>query len=110
MKEPLLFTPGPLTTSIQTKKSMLVDYGSWDNEFNSITAKIRRKVVKIVKGNKNYTCVPLQGSGSFGVEAMIINFVRRNEPLLILINGAYGESMKKIAGTYKIHYKKDNKH
>ena len=48
MKEPLLFTPGPLTTSIKTKKSMLVDYGSWDDEFNSITAKIRGKVVKIV--------------------------------------------------------------
>ena len=63
---------------------------------NSITAKIRKKVIKIVKGNKDYTCVPLQGSGSFGVEAMIINFVRRNEPLLILINGAYGERIEQI--------------
>jgi len=104
MKEPLLFTPGPLTTSMKTKKSMLVDYGSWDDEFNAITAKIRKKVIKIVKGNKDYTCVPLQGSGSFGVEAMIINFVRRNEPLLILINGAYGERIEQICKHHKIKY------
>ena len=59
MKEPLLFTPGPLTTSMKTKKSMLVDYGSWDDEFNSITAKIRKKVIKIVQLAKIEACAVL---------------------------------------------------
>ena len=104
MKEPLLFTPGPLTTSMKTKKSMLVDYGSWDDEFINITSKIRKKVIKIIKGSKDYTCVPLQGSGSFGVEAMIINFVRKNEPIIILINGAYGERIQQICQHHKIKY------
>ena len=104
MKEPLLFTPGPLTTSMKTKKSMLIDYGSWDDEFNTITAKIRKKVIKIVKGNKSYSCVPLQGSGSFGVEAMIINFVKKTEPILILINGAYGERIQQICEHHKIKH------
>ena len=40
-KEPYLFTPGPLTTSTETKKSMMVDYGSWDDDFNEVTNKIR---------------------------------------------------------------------
>ncbi len=76
-KKTLLFTPGPLTTSTKTKKSMLNDWGSWDDDFNDITKDIRNRLVKIIKGNKNYTCIPLQGSGSFGIEAMIINFVKK---------------------------------
>ena len=102
MKQPLLFTPGPINTSMKTKKSMLVDYGSWDDEFIGITKKIRNKVIKIIKGDKSYTCVPLQGSGSFGVEAMIIGFIRKNEHILILVNGAYGERIQKICNYHKI--------
>ena len=101
-KKTLLFTPGPLTTSTKTKKSMLYDWGSWDDDFNNITKDIRNRLVKIIKGNKNYTCIPLQGSGSFGVEAMIINFVKKNEKILILINGAYGDRIKKICDYHNI--------
>ena len=101
-KLPLLFTPGPLTTSLDTKKSMLVDMGSWDDDFNKVTSIIRSKVIKVVNGNKSYTCVPLQGSGSFGIEAMIINFISKKDKILILINGSYGERIKKICDYHKI--------
>lgn len=101
-KSPLLFTPGPLTTSLDTKKSMLVDMGSWDDDFNKVTSIIRSKVIKVVNGNKSYTCVPLQGSGSFGIEAMIINFISKKDKILILINGSYGERIKKICDYHKI--------
>tara|TARA_B100002019_G_C21260201_1_gene596259 strand:- start:714 stop:1820 length:1107 start_codon:yes stop_codon:yes gene_type:complete len=101
-KEPYLFTPGPLTTSTETKKSMMVDYGSWDDDFNKVTNKIRIKLVKIINGNNSYTCTPLQGSGSFGVEAMMINFIKKTEKVLILINGAYGERIQKICNYHKI--------
>ncbi|NCV57936.1 MAG: 2-aminoethylphosphonate--pyruvate transaminase, partial [Betaproteobacteria bacterium] len=36
-REPILLTPGPLSTSLQTKLAMLRDWGSWDSEFNAIT-------------------------------------------------------------------------
>jgi len=101
-KSPLLFTPGPLTTSLDTKKSMLVDMGSWDDDFNKVTSVIRSKVLKVVNGNKSYTCVPLQGSGSFGIEAMIINFISKKDKILILINGSYGERIRKICDYHKI--------
>ncbi len=35
--------------------------------------------------------MPLQGSGTFAVEAMLGTFVPRAGKLLILINGAYGQ-------------------
>ena len=37
MSEPILLTPGPLTTTAQTKAVMLKDWGSWDVAFNNLT-------------------------------------------------------------------------
>lgn len=87
--DPILLTPGPLTTSLRTKQAMLRDWGSWDAAFNSITASIRRDVVDIVNGGDDYTCVPLQGSGTFSVEAAIGTLVPRDAKVLVPNNGAY---------------------
>jgi 2-aminoethylphosphonate-pyruvate transaminase len=48
--DPILLTPGPLTTSLETKQAMLRDWGSWDVTFNRITASICEDVVDIVHG------------------------------------------------------------
>ena len=87
--DPILLTPGPLTTSIRTKQAMLNDWGSWDAAFNAITASLRRDLVDIVGGGAEYTCVPLQGSGTFSVEAAIGTVVPRAGRVLVPNNGAY---------------------
>jgi len=35
MTDPILLTPGPLTTSEATKAAMMYDWGSWDGAFNA---------------------------------------------------------------------------
>ncbi len=87
--DPILLTPGPLTTSLETKQAMLRDWGSWDAAFNQITANICRDLVDIVHGGDAYVCVPLQGSGTFAVEAAIGNLVPRQGKVLVPNNGAY---------------------
>jgi 2-aminoethylphosphonate-pyruvate transaminase len=87
--DPILLTPGPLTTSLRTKQAMLSDWGSWDSAFNAITASLRRDLVDIVEGGADYTCVPLQGSGTFSVEAAIGTVVPRAGKVLVPNNGAY---------------------
>ncbi|MGE5160354.1 MAG: 2-aminoethylphosphonate--pyruvate transaminase [Betaproteobacteria bacterium] len=87
--DPILLTPGPLTTSLRTKQAMLNDWGSWDSAFNAITASLRRDLVEIVGGGAEYTCVPLQGSGTFSVEAAIGTVVPRAGRVLVPNNGAY---------------------
>jgi 2-aminoethylphosphonate-pyruvate transaminase len=87
--DPVLLTPGPLTTSLETKQAMLRDWGSWDAEFNAITASICRDLVQIAHGGEDYACVPLQGSGTFAVEAAIGNLVPREGRVLVPNNGAY---------------------
>lgn len=90
--EPYLLTPGPLTTSYAVKAAMLRDWGSWDSDFRAMTAALRRGLLDLLgPGGAGYDCVPLQGSGSYVVEAMLASFVPRDGKLLILSNGAYGK-------------------
>ena len=88
--DPYLLTPGPLTTSLTVKQAMLHDYGSRDATFIELNARILERLVEIVNGVGSYVTVPLQGSGTFVVEAMVGNFVPKEGKLLICINGAYG--------------------
>jgi len=97
--DPWLLTPGPLTTSPTVKEAMLHDYGSRDLGFIEINRRVRERLLGIVGGRDGYVCVPLQGSGTFVVEAMLGCFVPRDGKLLILVNGAYGHRMVRICRT-----------
>ena len=94
--DPILLTPGPLTTSLETKQAMLRDWGSWDAAFNAITTSICRDVVDVVNGKGSHVCVPLQGSGTFAVEAALANLVPREGKVLVPNNGAYCARIVKI--------------
>jgi len=96
MRDPILLTPGPLTTSLATKAAMLNDWGSWDATFNALTAEVCRRLVAIIAGGDAFVCVPLQGSGTFAVEAAVGTLVPRDGKLLVLVNGAYGERMARL--------------
>ncbi len=91
MGEPFLLTPGPLTTSFAVKQAMLRDWGSWDGDFRAMTAELRRRLLDLLGAEKDaFECVPMQGSGSYVVEAMLGTFVPKDGKLLVLANGAYG--------------------
>jgi len=94
--QPWLLTPGPLTTSMPVKYAMLRDLGSRDSEFIAISQGIRTTLLGLVDGHGSHECVPVQGSGTFAVEAMLGTFVPKDGKLLILVNGAYGKRMANI--------------
>ena len=96
MGEPWLLTPGPLSTSYAVKAAMLTDWGSWDADFRAMTADVRARLVALLgQGGEDYTCVPMQGSGSYCVEAMLGTFVPKDGKALVLANGAYGQRAAK---------------
>ena len=95
-RDPILLTPGPLTTSLATKAAMLRDWGSWDAGFNAVTARVRTRLTAIVNGEGTHVCVPMQGSGTFSVEAAVNTMVPRDGHLLVLINGAYGRRLARL--------------
>jgi 2-aminoethylphosphonate-pyruvate transaminase len=93
---PFLLTPGPLTTSDETKRAMLRDWGSRDTDFIALNRHVREELVALAGGVGTHVAVPLQGSGTFAVEAMLGTFVPRGGKLLILVNGAYGRRMAQM--------------
>ena len=98
-QDPLLLTPGPLTTSPTVKQAMLRDWGSRDAEFIEMTARVCREIENIAgvdAAQPSHVCVPIQGSGTFAVEAAITSLVPRDGKVLVLVNGAYGERIVKI--------------
>ena len=100
-REPFLLTPGPLTTTRATKEAMLRDWGSRDVEFIAMNARVRARLLELVHGEGSHVCVPLQGSGTFIVAAMIGTLVPPAGKLLVLVNGAYGRRMVRICEYYR---------
>jgi 2-aminoethylphosphonate-pyruvate transaminase len=96
MKEPVLLTPGPLTTSTATKLAMVRDWGSRDTDFIEINRRVRDMLLQVVHLKESHVCVPLQGSGTFAVEAMLGTLVPRDGHVLVPQNGAYCKRIARI--------------
>lgn len=103
-RDPWLLTPGPLTTSRSVKEAMLHDWGSRDKNFIAINRRVRERLVELAGGEGSHVCVPLQGSGTFVVEATVGTLVPRDAKALILVNGAYGKRIAKICDYYQRRY------
>jgi 2-aminoethylphosphonate-pyruvate transaminase len=93
----ILLTPGPLSTTLTVKQAMLRDWCTWDEDYKQIIQEMRRKLVKLATPKDGYTCVLMQGSGTFCVESVITTAVPADGKLLVLANGAYGRRIAQIA-------------
>jgi 2-aminoethylphosphonate-pyruvate transaminase len=103
MKDKLLFTPGPLTTSATVKHAMLRDLGSRDFDFMGIVRDIRRRLVELGGGaDRGYEAILMQGSGTFGIESVIGSVIPPGGRLLVGVNGAYSKRICQIADVLKI--------
>ena len=97
MNQYKLLTPGPLTTTDTVKEEMLVDRCTWDDDYKAVTQKIRRQLLQLGHVSEDdYTAVLMQGSGTFGVEAVLTTVVGPKDKVLIAANGAYGLRMTDI--------------
>ena len=75
---------------------MLRDWGSRDSDFIALNARVRARIVDIAGGGGSHVCVPIQGSGTFAVEAAVGTFVPRDGKLLVLVNGTYGRRIERM--------------
>jgi 2-aminoethylphosphonate-pyruvate transaminase len=75
---------------------MMCDYGSRDRAFIELTARVRRRLVGLAHGDDTHVSIPLQGSGTYAIEAALGTFLSRTRPALVLINGAYGRRIVRL--------------
>lgn len=92
----ILLTPGPLTTAASTRASMLRDWGSRSLEFAQVTQQICKGLERLAGAGEAHVCVPLQGSGTFAIEATLRTLLGPEHCLLVLANGVYGRRMAEI--------------
>ncbi len=78
---------------------MLRDLGSRDTEFIDAVKFVRSKLLSLASVNaKEFSAIPVQGSGTYSIEAVLSTAVpRENEKVFIIVNGAYGRRMIQIA-------------
>lgn len=104
-KDKKLFTPGPLLCSSTIKKAMQRDLGSRDVDFIQTVKDVRSELLKVAGVDENtWTTAPMQGSGTFSVEAVFQTAIPKGGKALILANGAYGKRMMKICDFVGIEY------
>ena len=105
-RDKLLFTPGPLTTSLAVKQAMLHDAGSWHFEFNTMVAGLRERLLGLagVSRETGWEVVLLQGSGTFGVEAVFQSCIPPQGKVAVLTNGAYGDRIVQMLKHARIEH------
>lgn len=102
-KDKTLFTPGPLTTSHTVKQAMLRDLGSRDFAFIRLVQDVRRQLLELGQvAGQGYEAVIMQGSGTFGIEAVLASVTPPGGRWLVIVNGAYGKRIDDIANVLGI--------
>jgi 2-aminoethylphosphonate-pyruvate transaminase len=95
--EPLLLTPGPVSTTRSVKSAMMRDRASGGDEFHADLASARAYMVGLVHGDAAYAAIPIPGSATYANEGVIAQLVPPGGKLLIHTNGVYGDRLIEIA-------------
>jgi 2-aminoethylphosphonate-pyruvate transaminase len=85
---------------------MLHDAGSWHFEFNAVVRQVREQLLAVagLPRESGHEVILLQGSGTFGVEAVFATCVPTQGKVAVLANGAYGERMLQILRLARIDH------
>jgi 2-aminoethylphosphonate aminotransferase len=99
----ILLNPGPATTTDTVKRALVVpDVCPREKAFSGVMAEVRRDLVRVVRGGREYACVLFAGSGTCAVEACVSSVVPPGRAIAVVNNGAYGERMLQMAAAHGI--------
>jgi alanine-glyoxylate transaminase/serine-glyoxylate transaminase/serine-pyruvate transaminase len=93
----LLMGPGPSNPYPEVTEALVGPVlGHLDPEFLAILDATNEQL-RAVFGTTNPLTLPVSGTGSAGMEASFVNFVRPGDPVVIGVNGVFGERMCEVA-------------
>lgn len=99
MEQKLLLTPGPTPIPPQVSNRMSEGMiGHRSSDFNQLMENIQPKLQKIL-GSNNPVAI-LSSSGTSALETAMVNLVKPDESIVIIVSGAFGDRFRNIAGTY----------
>ncbi|WP_019854809.1 pyridoxal-phosphate-dependent aminotransferase family protein [Actinopolyspora mortivallis] len=95
-----LLGPGPSNTYPEATAGLAAPLlGHLDPEFLALLDETGSRL-RTVWGTQNLRTLPLSGTGSIGMEAAFVNFVRPGDVVVVAVNGLFGERMCDVASRY----------
>src|SRR4029434_1268245 len=102
MRQYILLNPGPVNVSPRVQQALLRgDLCHREEEFSDLLVALRSKLLRAF-APQCYTAVPLSGSGTLAVEAMVSSALPEGRKLLVINNGVYGERILRMAEAHRI--------
>jgi 2-aminoethylphosphonate-pyruvate transaminase len=101
----VLLNPGPATTSEAVKAALVIpDICPREVEFCAQLADVRRRLAELAGDPAHIAAIPIVGSGTTALEAMLISLVPPDGRVIVIDNGVYGRRMVEIARTCGIEH------
>lgn len=100
-----LFTVGPVEMYPETLaiRNLQIPYFRTD-EFSKLMLENAAMLKELIGTNNDSKCAFITGSGSAAMEAVVSNCFGKNDKLLIINGGSFGERFVKICQIYNISY------
>jgi alanine-glyoxylate transaminase/serine-glyoxylate transaminase/serine-pyruvate transaminase len=93
----LLMGPGPSNPYPEVTQALAQPImGHLDPAFIALLDSTNDRLRRVF-GTSNALTLPVSGTGSAGMEASFVNFVRPGDPVVIGVNGVFGERMCEVA-------------
>lgn len=100
----ILLNPGPVNLSERVRAALAgPDLCHREPEFGELQSEIRRNLLAVYDLDpEQWAALPLTGSGTAALEAMLGSLVPATGHLLVVTNGVYGERAAEIARRYRL--------
>ncbi len=93
----LLLGPGPSNVPPRVLRAMATPViGHLDPAFLQLMSEVQ-SLLRYVFRTRNWLTLPISGTGSAGMQAALVNFLEPGDPVLICVNGYFGERMCEMA-------------
>ncbi len=93
----LLLGPGPVEVSPRVLNAMSKPlYGHLDHKFLEI-ANETMELLRYVFKTKNYLTLPMSGTGSAGMETVMVNLIEPGDQVITCVCGVFGERIREMA-------------
>ncbi len=93
----LLMGPGPSNPYPEVTMALAGPVlGHLDPQFLALLDNTNDRLRQVF-GTSNALTLPVSGTGSAGMEASFVNFVRPGDPVVVGVNGVFGERMCEVA-------------
>jgi len=101
----ILLTPGPTLIHPRVQQALSKEMrGHLDPEVLATNRRIREYLQELFDPGEGALLAAMPGSGSLGMEAGLTNLADEGDPVLLLVNGTFGERMVEIAHAYSFDY------